>query len=173
MPQMPAKAPRYTSTLIRNAPFADVEQWTPKLVGEQLVEALIWVRRYGGPVGPASIRSCMPIFKVSLEDHLAEGWGLPEVADDDDLPPVRVMASPAEVTRHIAVLEWPATYLGLERQGSGRMLGLWAACKARRCSFSKAIDGRISRAHVFRLRDRALSLISIGLDRDGVPVRLP
>jgi hypothetical protein len=109
-------------------------------------------------------------FSATLDDHLSEGWGLPEVADDDEveakaliLPP-----SPAQVTRHVAVLEWPAVYLCPDHHGSARMVGLWAACKARRFPFDKALAGRLARGHAYRLRDRGLSLISQGLDRDGI-----
>jgi hypothetical protein len=52
----------------------------------------------------------MPIYQATLDDHLAEGWGLPEVAGDDPLEdrPIRLLPSPAQVAR---------------------MVGLWAASK--------------------------------------------
>lgn len=148
--------------------------WTHKLVGEQLIAAMEWVRRYGGPTGPRAYGTINLNYRAGLDDHLAEGWGLPEIAGDDEteaekdakliLPP-----TPAMVSRHLAALEWPAIYLCPHHDDSARMLGLWAACKARRRSFERMLNGR-ARGHAYRLRDRGLSLISQGLARDGVPV---
>lgn len=149
--------------------------WTPKDVGDQLVAAMTWVRRYGGPTGPRAWGTINLNFRASLNDYLAEGWGLPELADDDEteaekddrliLPP-----TPAMVTRHLAALQWQATYLCRDHIASARMTGFWAVSKARGIPFERILQGRVSRAHALRLKDRGLSLISQGLARDGVPV---
>lgn len=149
--------------------------WTPKDVGDQLVAAMVWVRRYGGPTGPRAFGTINLNFKASLNDHLAEGWGLPELADIDEteaekdakliLPP-----SAAQVSRHLAALEWQAIYLVPDHIGSARLMGFWAVSKARDIPFERILQGRVSRAHALRLKDRGLSLISQGLARDGVPV---
>ncbi len=85
---------------------------------------------------------------------------------------MRLMLPPAVVSRHRAALEWPAIYLCPGNVTSARMLGLWAACKAGKRPFDKALEARggIARAHVYRYRDRGLSLIAQGLVRDRVPV---
>lgn len=148
--------------------------WTPQLVGEQLLEAMRWVRRTA-PAGPRGmVTAALPTVSLTLDDFLAEGWGLPEVADDDE--PERELVLPPsakQVSRHMAALQWPADYLCPQHVGSARMVGLWAACRAYRRPFSKAIEGRgISRPAAYQLRDKGLSLISQGLTRDRVPVDL-
>ncbi|NGM47924.1 hypothetical protein G5B31_20615 [Rhodobacter sp. SGA-6-6] len=87
---------------------------------------------------------------------------------------MRVQLSARQVSRHEAALTWPTIYLvGAGLQGSARMVGLWAACKAYRRPFSKAIEGRgVSRPAAYALRDRGLSIISQGLARDRVPVEI-
>ena len=34
-----------------------VDTWTPKLVGERLIEAIRWARYNAGPTGPAPVRA--------------------------------------------------------------------------------------------------------------------
>lgn len=81
------------------------------------------------------------------------------------------MPSHERITRHEAALEWPATYLIPDHQGSVRMLGLWAATKINKRSFARVVKARgVARNMAYQLRDQGLSLISQGLDRDGVPV---
>ena len=53
------------------------------------------------------------------------------------------------------------------------MVGLWSLCKVSRRSFAGAVKARgISRPAAYQLRDRGLSMISQGLQRDGVLVAL-
>ncbi|RAZ84046.1 hypothetical protein DDV93_13370 [Cereibacter johrii] len=97
-----------------------------------------------------------------------------ETADEDEPPQVRIQASAARVTFFEAVLEWPALYLCPEHVGSARCVGLWALCRARKASFAANAKARgLTPGHAYRLRDRGLSLISQGLERDGVPVPQP
>ena len=150
-----------------------IETWTPKRVGEAMTAALRWATYSGGKVGPAGLRGSMPSFIASLDDHLDEGWGLPEVAGDEepgDGKRLVVQATAAQITQHEAALLWSARYLCPDYEGSARMLGLWLRCKVYRRPFDDAVKrrGTISRATAFRLRDRGLSIISTGLDRDGV-----
>lgn len=149
------------------------EGWTPQLAGEALVSALKWARHAAGRVGPAGyvgMRFAEAI--LSDEDHAAMGWGLKEVADPDDLPPMRIMPSPAQISRHEAALQWPAVYLvGEGREGSAKAVGLWAASKAYRRSFSAAVKERgIPRGLAYQLRDKGLSIISQELQRESVAV---
>ncbi len=129
-----------------------------------------------GPVGPRGVSHVRLPFAATFDDHLDEGWGLPEAADDDrgEDRPLKLMLPPAVVSRHRAALEWPATYLAAEHVTSARMLGLWVACKAEKRSFDGAVKARggIVRAHAYRYRDKGLTLISIGLARDGVAVEV-
>lgn len=152
------------------------EQWTPKLVGDRLIDAVRWARYCAGSVGPAGIRSNMPAVALSLEDYLAEGWGLPDGPDEEEKAlrerSMRIAPTPKQITAHLAALEWPARYLVPDRAGDARVLNLWVRCKVYSRPFNEAIDRRqyLSRAMAYRMRDRALSVISVGLDRDGVPL---
>lgn len=150
-----------------------IETWTPEKVGERLVEALRWAQHAAGRTGASGVVGMrLPEAILSLEDHLAAGWGIPETADDpNEERPLRVQLSAAQVTALEDVLCWPARYLCPDHAGSARMVGLWAACKARRSSFDRALKARktIARATAFRLRDRGLSLIAQRLTRDQVP----
>lgn len=151
-----------------------METWTPKLVGERLIEAVRWANYAAGQVGPAGIRGGMPSYAPTWEERLAEGWGIPELAGDEQQPDrrMRVPATPAQITAFEAALTWPAIYLLPDHEGSARIMCVWVRCKAARASFDDAVDRRktISRATAYRLRDRALSIISQGLDRDRVPL---
>lgn len=144
--------------------------WTPKLVKARLVAATLWVKHYGGPVGPSGVKSSMPSYKASFEDHMDEGWGIPEVAGEDPaddkgrpLPP-----SAEEVEAHLDALMWVSSFVAKTHPESARILALWLRCKVYRRDFDRAIGDRQSRGHAYRLRDRALSLISVALARrDG------
>jgi hypothetical protein len=149
-----------------------VDQWTPKLVRERLIEAATWVRYYGGPVGPAPMRSALPGYAVSLEDHLAEGWGIPEVAGNDDeagrLQHMPLPPGPDRITALEDALTWVGRYVARDHRVLARILQMWIRCRVYRGSFDAVCaDLRISRAHAYVLRDRALGLIARGLDGEG------
>jgi len=158
------------------AQHAAPETWTPKAVGEAMLEALRWAQWSAGRVGPGGVKTVSLPFIASLDEHLAEGWGLPEVAGDEEPDPrrLRVMPSPAQVARHEAALDWPRRYLG-DHEGSARILALWLRCKIQKKPFDAAVKARgtISRTAAYQMRDKALSIISQGLDRDGVPQHRP
>jgi hypothetical protein len=152
-----------------------VETWTPDLVSKRLLAAVRWASFSGAKVGPGGIKGSMPAFNPTLDDHLEEGWGLPEVAGDDapdDGKRLIVQATAAQISQYEQALLWPITYLHPSHEGSARMLCLWLRCKTYRRPFEEAVKrrGTMSRASAFRLRDRALSMISQGLDRDGVSI---
>lgn len=149
--------------------------WTPEIVGEQLIEALRWAKHNAGRVGPGGFVGSRSLFNVTLEDHLEKGWGLPEIAGDDEPEEhrVRVAATPEQITRHEIALQWPADHLLPDHKGSARMLGLWAACEISKRSFNGAVKARgVDRRAALQLRDRGLSLISQALDRAGLPVEV-
>lgn len=148
--------------------------WTAKIAGEQLVSALMWAHRAAGPVGPQGVVTArMPEAVLTLEQRLSLGWGLPEVADPADIRQMVVRPSPARISRHTAALAWPAVYL-TDVSGSRTMVSLWAGCKACRLPFNDAVQrrGTMTRAMAYRLRDRGLTLIALGLIRDGVAVEV-
>lgn len=160
---------------IRAGTAAPGASWTPALAGEALVEALRWLRHSTptpGPRGYATAR--LPERHLTELDRLAEGWGIAETADDDPpmTPPPRV--SPAQAQRHLFALEWPARYVAREHPGSARMLSLWAACRAGRRPFAEAVKARgVDRSLGYRMRDRALGLVAMGLTLDRVPLDPP
>ncbi|WP_101341855.1 hypothetical protein [Cereibacter azotoformans] len=149
------------------APIETRETWTPETVEQALVDALTWVRSTGGPVGPRGFSRSQSRFVRALgwEDE----WGVVETADDDEPPQVRIQASAERVTFFEAALEWPARYLCPDHVGSARCVGLWARCKARKASFAHEAKARgLARRHAYTLKDRGLSMIAQGLERDGV-----
>ena len=150
------------------------DAWTPKLVRERLVEALRWARYAGHPAGPAPVRTMMPAYKATLEDHLEEGWGLPEIAEDEseieEARILRLSISAERTQAYIEALGWVATYVAPTHPVSARVLNAWLRCKVynnvdgflRQC-----VQMGVSRGHAYRLRDRGLRMIAQGLDRDG------
>ena len=147
--------------------------WTPRLVRDEMIEAVTWVRYQTGPAGPAGIKSLMPAYNATLEDHLAEGWGIPERAEDSALEErrLRLPPSPERVERFLDTFSWPARYIGSAHPGSARMLALWLRCKTQGDGkgFDRAVKRlQVSRAHAYRLRDRGLSMIACGLAEDGI-----
>ncbi len=149
----------------------EVETWTPKLVGKVLVEAVKWAQYNAGPTGPAAVRSLMPVYAPSILERLEQGWGFLSEAPADPKPTRRALR-PEEVSRLIEALQWPAKYAVPELPTSARILNLWIRSKVYRVSFSEVIDamGDFSRATSYRYRDKALSAIAQGLERDGVPL---
>lgn len=148
--------------------------WTSKLAGEALVAALRWARYAAGPVGPQGfVTARMPEAVLPLEQRLALGWGLPDAAEMDDLRPMRLRLSAVQISRHTKAMAWPAVYLA-DAEGSRHMVSLWAGCKACNLPFNEAVKrrGTIDRSAAYRLRDRGLTLIALGLTRDGVPVEV-
>lgn len=155
--------------------WTPTQTWTPGKVKERLIEALTWARYCTGRVGPAEFVSTMPSYKPTLEDHLESGWGLPETAGDEreEEKAIKLRASPEQVKAYLEALEWMADYLAKDHPGLARTLGLWLASKVYRFSFENELRARgsdMTRTHAYRLRDRALSVISQGLQRDGVPL---
>jgi hypothetical protein len=153
----------------------EINTWTPKLVKERLVEAVRWARYNAGPTGPSSIRSSMPAYHPTLEDHLEEGWGFPEKADgvEEAEQVLRVQLPPEQIDQMIWVLDWCRLYLAKDRPGDAVILNLWIRCRVYKKSFDGALKRRgfaLSRAHAYRMRDRALSLIAQRLDQDGAPL---
>jgi hypothetical protein len=153
-----------------NAPVAT---WTPTLAGGALIDALRWARTLPR-VGPAGFGSTSGGFSTGVlddETH-AQLFGLREIADPDEPPlPMRIIQSPAMISRHENALSWCSRYIAASHPQSARITAMWAGCKARGRPFNLALRERgIDRSLAYRWRDRGLVLISTGLDRDGVPL---
>lgn len=153
-----------------------MEGWTPKLVSEVMIAALKWAADTAGRVGPSGFATSRANgYVATLEDHLAEGWGLPEVADPQDDRPIRRAYTSAELVLFPRVIQWQGTYLR-DRPEVGRVLGIWLRYRAygqygdRRGWEARWRDIGYSRGHAYRVRDKGLSLIAQGLYRDRVPL---
>jgi len=141
--------------------------WTPKDVGDELIKAARWAYQFGGRVGPSGYGSGMPAMMMTQMDRLAEKWPL---LDDMDAVPMRRGYSSHEISRFERVLFWQSDYLS-ESPVVATALCVWIFCKIKKgVRYGGAIDALgISRATAYRQRDRALSLIAVGLTRDGIP----
>lgn len=150
--------------------------WTSRLVRDVLLETMTWAYFTAGQVGPRGFARVAKLqWSPTLEDHLREGWGLPDKADDEEIKErPRRFFSQAQIALFSKALHWQGRYLYPDNIGSSRMLALWLRTKARRGAFDRAIEGKgVSRGHAYRLRDRAVSLIAQGLTADRVPVPVP
>lgn len=143
--------------------------WTPDLVGETLIEAGWLAIVTEGRVGPAQVRSLMPALQMSGPERLAAGWDFALAADDAELARRRRRSlSPPRVSFLLRAMEWPKNYLA-EEPGAARLLQLWVACKTSRRRYAGELKRRgLARATAYRKRDKALSMIAVGLDRDGI-----
>lgn len=161
---------------------AQRECWTPDLVAEALVDAVRWARYCAGPAGPRGYAAArLPIRAATLEDHLAEGWGLPETAGDDEGAAEREalrlhyrLASPAAVQRHLDALGWIASHVAPACPLSARVAQAWLASKVGGPRFRTAVQRLpgLCRSEAYRRKDRALGLIAIALEASRTPVRV-
>lgn len=150
-----------------------VRTWTPDLVAEVMIDSLRWAADTAGHVGPRGYARSAALsgYRATLEDHLREGWGLPEELLPDE-PRIRRPYTAAELVILPRVLNWQWTYLGRDFGEVGRVLGVWLrnrAYRSRRWE-QQWKDIGYSRGHAYRMRDRGLSLIAQGLHRDRVPL---
>jgi len=140
--------------------------WTPKEVGEELVQAVRWASRATGRIGPAGFRSGMPSLALIANDRDFEGW--PPITDLE-AQPMRLSVPPKRVSQYERVLWWQAKYLP-DEPGSARVLKVWVRSKlTKRMTFEKACElVGWSRATAYRGRDRALGTIAVGLTAEGI-----
>jgi hypothetical protein len=142
--------------------------WTVDMVAKRLVAAVRLCNRIGGPVRPSDRAVGWP--------SILRDWGdlLGQVETDEigkDKEPRRYTATAREVSEMTAAISWAATYLGGDQhEAQRRVLALWLRCKVTRGrKFSEAIKRkRWSKATSYRVRDRALLTIALGLMRDQV-----
>lgn len=141
----------------------DIDVWTPKLVGEELLEAVRWANRSAGFVGPAAPRSGMPNLALIVDDTDFDGW--PPI----EIRPLRRAPSPARVSQLERVIWWQWAYLK-DAPGAARVLKVWVRAKLTPgLSFTEACDRRgWSRPTAYRRRDEALRDVAAGLVKDGI-----
>ncbi|WEX77976.1 hypothetical protein PYH37_002820 [Sinorhizobium numidicum] len=144
----------------------DYGMWTPKLVGDELLEAVRWANRSAGPIGPARVRSAMPDLAMILTDRDFEGW--PPIPDLEAWP-MRRAIPPARVSQLERALWWQARYLA-DQSGPARVLKHWVRARLTKgMTFGQAIERRgWSRPTAYRARDRALAIIAMGLTDDDI-----
>ncbi|WP_146038649.1 hypothetical protein [Paracoccus sp. SY] len=150
--------------------------WTSRLVKDVLLETMTWAHFTAGQVGPRGFARVAQLqWSPTLEDHLKEGWGLPEKTDETEVEDRAIPTfSQAQIKLHSQAMLWQARYLYPDNVGSSRMLALWLRTKVRRGAFDRAVEKMgVSRGHAYRLRDRALGLIAAGLTADRVSVPAP
>lgn len=155
----------------------DRDGWTPEYVEARLLDALRWAKYNVGPAGPAGIRSGMPTFKPTLQDFAESGWGLPEIADPDDIPDddrLYLQTTPEEVDRHTAALDWSRLYLARHHQQEAIALNLYLLCQVNGLPVRREIKRRnhvnMSAATFYRKKAKALTILSMTLAARGEPL---
>lgn len=152
----------------------DDDIWTPKRVGDCIIEAVRWAQHSGGSFGPRGFGSGMPELSLTSEERMLEQWpSLDAVGEFEPPSKPRRSYSPSKVSQMERVLLWPMTYLkGYEQQqpGSFRIFRVWVQCKINKgMKFDAACDQRKwSRATAYRARDKVLSHIAQGLTADCI-----
>lgn len=142
------------------------EAWTPDLVAENLVIALRYLRRMPGGGGSGGGDSWPRLLREAA-DYVQQLQG-GETFAYRNASPLHLTAD--QVSRMNAVIEWQAIYLK-QNDGPARMLALWLFCKTSRMKYREALsNARVPPATAYRARDRALSIIARGLERDQVPI---
>lgn len=157
-------------------PYAPPEAvWTPNLVGETLLDCMRWAKATAGRVGPRGFAKVAGLaWTPTLDDHLREGWGLPPEPDPEDQRRPTPIYTQGEIRIFSAALHWQSRYLADAHAGSSRMLGLWLRSRVHGENLTEELRKLgVAKGHAYRLRDRALSKIAIGLTADRVPVPQP
>lgn len=133
--------------------------WTVDAVRQTLIDALWLCLVTGGPAGPME---AAPSFWPDAPD-----W---EEDETEKAKRRRARRSPARVSFLESAIRWPAEFLA-DHPSEARALQLWLRCKVTKAKFVDVCQRHgIARASAYRDRDRALTIISVGLDRAGVPL---
>lgn len=140
------------------------EPWSPKLVSDALVEAVRMAQRVAGAVGPQGFGAHWPKYRHTFADIV--GWG---DTDEKIRTEIRRLPTAAEITRMETALTWQSRYLA-RHPGPARAIKLWLRSKATRVPYTVLIRRqKWPPATAYRARDKALTLIALGLTRDGIP----
>lgn len=160
--------PRYVPPLNDPVPAADLA-WDPRAVESRLIEAAVICGRTAGSIGPKQFGSNWPTTLHDFADLVAQAEGGQLDRNNAERNRIRFNATAAQVTRSDQAMAWAARYLE-GHPGPRGVLQIWLLCKATRRKFVKECKKRgWSRATAYRARDKALSIIAIGLSRDGLP----
>ena len=156
--------------------------WVPKLVKGRLIQSMRIINAIAGPTGPAGYGASLPRELIEAarrraSDGVREWW---EFTDEGATnAPQRWTA--ARITQAEQEMLWPYNYLGSEPPPRGsdlkplRVMQVYMFCQlARRVmTFEGACQKvRWPRGTAYRAVDRGLAVIAMGLNRDGVPVRV-
>ena len=146
--------------------------WTVKTVQDVLIDAA-WHSVRGASVGPRGVRSAMLDFHPTGAERLAEGWSYAiELDEEEEIKrrQNRRRLTPARVSFLERAAAWPMEYLADDPERA-RVLQLWLRCKVSK-KFGAEVDRvGMARATAYRQRDRALTILSVGLDRDEIPLQ--
>ncbi len=155
--------------------------WTPETVEAELIEAARWLYHAGGRAGPLGfVGSRLHDAPLSLHEHIEAFGGPPERADLDDEKEEEHeaerlhyrMLPAARLDQLDAALRWPARYVAPRHPDAARALQAWIAAQAARRGFAPICRERgLNRTLAYRWKDRALSLIAVGLTISRVPPR--
>ncbi|SFQ55607.1 hypothetical protein SAMN05421853_1105 [Roseivivax halotolerans] len=109
---------------------------------------------------------------LDMEERLAEGWDAVPPEDDVEPDPLAGVTDRKHIADMELALTWVPAIIAPLDPTAARVLGLHIQAKARRVSFRRLLEERgIARSSAYRLKDRALVMLSIVLDRRKIPVR--
>lgn len=143
--------------------------WTGAQVQARLIEAARLIERTVGRVTPKQFGNSMPNYTYDWGDLMGQVETATLLTGGNR---ITIGATSRAVTRCEEAMRWPLTYLN-DHEGMRRVLHLFLRCRASRVPFSVALKRKgWNKATCYRLRDRALTVIAIGLIRDRVPLLL-
>jgi hypothetical protein len=154
--------------------------WSPRAVEDRLIEALALIQRHGGRVGPRGYTPqwmhevCSEALEIGEQAAMLQAGELGDYQEALAKERNRYMlgASQHDMTLAQEASLWPMRYLA-DYGGPLRALQVFIRCRALRKRFGTECKRRgWARATAYRQRDRALSLIAMGLTRDRVRVAL-
>lgn len=140
-------------------------QWTREMVEDRMVEAQILLDKTESKPSPEKPGSNWPRHRYEWSDLLSQAEN-PEASKKFE----RWIFNPSckDITEMETVLRWQTKYLG-DHPGAARVLNLYLKAKAIRKPFQVLVEERKwSRATAYRLKERALTMIAIGLMKDKV-----
>lgn len=154
--------------------------WSPDQVAARLIESVRVMQRHAGRVGP---RGYTPAWGIEVAaEELSTGEKAKMIPEGElDAYEQRLAAernrylmgaSQQEMSRAEEAMFWPQRYLA-QHEGALRVLRAYIVCRALRKRFGATCKRRgWSRATAYRMRDRGLAVIALGLARDMIRINL-
>lgn len=140
-------------------------QWTREMVEERLIEAVRLAEDVIRNPFPDGAKSNWPKHRYEWSDLIAQ---VESPNDARKYGRLRNTASRKEIENMESALRWQTLYLN-DHGGAARVLSAFLRARARRKSFIEIIKKNgWSKATAYRMRDRALTLIAVGLMRDKI-----